>query len=179
MEKITAYKSLDGRILLTEEEALFSDDLHKLSIALRNCKIPFSELDYVYPFLSDLINRDKKDKGISDVRAILKKYLNMMSLENPQKKNKLYTNMVNLPEVGEDIYVPSSYFPSLGTPDDIGGLAEVVAVDTAKSPFLISVKEHENKSYNWTYLVENQSRLKKLFKNTRAFREFKTLPSKE
>lgn len=78
----------------------------------------------------------------------------------------------NLPKVGDDIYVPSAFFLSHGSDDQVGGLAKVerVRVSTHNPEIhFISVKE-VNGDYNWEqYLAPQQEELKERFGTSRAY----------
>lgn len=77
------------------------------------------------------------------------------------------------PEVGQDIYVESSFHISNGSADVRGGLARVTKVEnmnTVEDPrWFVSVAEHPGRSCNWTeHLSKIQDRLKEKFGSERA-----------
>lgn len=78
------------------------------------------------------------------------------------------------PEVGQDIYVNSSFHISHGSEDVVGGLAKVTKVerDTSggKEIWAVSVAEHPGILYNWCgHLEPQQEELKKEFGDKRAY----------
>ena len=69
------------------------------------------------------------------------------------------------PEIGQDIYVPTSLYMSHGRNDFQGGLCEVIAVEEtnwgSKPTIVVEVKEREGHNYNWTgCLAPNQEKYK-------------------
>lgn len=75
--------------------------------------------------------------------------------------------MKKMPEVGQKIYVHSSYYISHGSDDFVGGLATISAVKEGISagkpcPF-VSIEERPGVEYNWEFLEEEQEELKKQF----------------
>jgi len=68
------------------------------------------------------------------------------------------------PSVGDQIYVPTSWYIDRGEDDVHGGLATVVEV---KDSF-VTVAELPGRSFNWDWLQKHQEKLKKQFGNYRA-----------
>lgn len=81
-------------------------------------------------------------------------------------KNKVRTPV---PKVGEKIYVNSSFSISEGSRDVVGGLATVTEVDRKSGNIFISVKEHPNRDYNWEFLADEQTKLRKEFGRKMAY----------
>lgn len=84
-----------------------------------------------------------------------------------KKLRKVITKTV--PEVGDKIYVDSSFSISNGSSDVVGGLATVTKVDKEDYGIFVSVKEHPGHSYNWEILAENQNELRKEFGSKKAY----------
>lgn len=63
------------------------------------------------------------------------------------------------PELGQDVYVPSSLHLTHGEDDFAGGLCRIVRIDTETSadgsPF-VEVEEDPGTLHNWHYLLEHQ-----------------------
>ena len=82
-------------------------------------------------------------------------------------------NMKNtkyIPKVGDLVYVDTSLFVTHGEDDFIGGLCEVISVDThGEDIHRICVKEDPDTSHLWEYLGEMQDKLKKEFGNNRGY----------
>lgn len=71
--------------------------------------------------------------------------------------------MVEMPVVGESIYIPSTYFIGHGEDDIEGGLATIARVDIQEcsNPYntvFVAVKEAQGHVYNWQYLLSNQDK---------------------
>jgi len=86
---------------------------------------------------------------------------------------KVLVNTVTTPEIGDKIYVNSSYSISHGSDDFTGGLATVIKVYKSMSggdPNCLFVEIAEgNRSYNWTQVLsEDQKKLKKQFGKEKA-----------
>jgi hypothetical protein len=80
----------------------------------------------------------------------------------------------NIPVVGKDIYVDSSFSISHGSDDVVGGLAKVTKVTNSISGgekcHFVEVAEHPGHSYNWDqHLANMQDQLKKEFGRKRAY----------
>lgn len=77
------------------------------------------------------------------------------------------------PEVGQDVYVPTSLYLSHGADDFIGGLCEVIEVkdgiSAGKSVPFIRVKERPSTSYNWKRLLEKQESLQAEYGTRRGY----------
>lgn len=75
---------------------------------------------------------------------------------------------MELPKIGDKIYVPSACYISRGSDDIQGGIATISSVDISKTlpidnynSVMVGVKEIPNKGYNYRYLLEKQEELKK------------------
>jgi len=87
-------------------------------------------------------------------------------------KNKKY-----IPKVGDLVYVDTSLFVTHGEDDFIGGLCEVISVETyGEDNHRISVKEDPDTSHSWEYLAEMQDKLKKEFGKKRGYQRPDTRP---
>jgi len=79
------------------------------------------------------------------------------------------------PQIGDRIYVPSSFHISRGEDDVVGGLATITRVYKSMSGgdpncIFVDVEEHPNKGYNWTQRIsKDQKKLKKTFGKKRAY----------
>ena len=77
-----------------------------------------------------------------------------------------------IPKVGQKIYVDSHYYISHGSDDDEGGIATIESIKESisggKKCIFVTVKEHPGSSYNWEFLSEKQSALKKEFGKRKA-----------
>lgn len=109
--------------------------------------------------------RRRKDKPALRLIAAIKK-------RDKKHKNKLHTGL-DVPKIGEDIYIEGSMYIDHGEDDIAGGLGEVSKVTkemsggNAKTPF-IEIKEVPGRVYNWETLGPLQKELKKEYKKQRA-----------
>jgi len=76
------------------------------------------------------------------------------------------------PKVGQKIYVPSSFYVYRGEDDFEGGIATISSIEYDKhlpkdhfNHIMISIEERFNVGYNWNYLLENQKKWAKEYKN--------------
>jgi len=75
-----------------------------------------------------------------------------------------------VPEVGQDIYVGSSFYIDRGEDDVVGGLAEVVKVKPCVGGRIaIYVAEHPGHGYYWDVLQPKQAEYEKQFGEARAY----------
>lgn len=88
-----------------------------------------------------------------------------------------------LPEVGDKIYVGTSWYMSHGEDDVQGGLATVSKVEVDEkctneyNRVMVGVKEHPGHMYNLNHLLENQAKWKKEFKKSKAHPDPDNSPS--
>jgi len=82
---------------------------------------------------------------------------------------------MKLPKVGDTIYVDSSFYISHGEDDFVGGKCEISKVEISKrlpidhcNSIMIEVKERPGTLYNYKYLLEEQDKLKKEFRNKKG-----------
>jgi hypothetical protein len=130
--------------------------------------------DYVYSYKSDEAHDINKGGMCEQI-----KYLIRAEGETPFLKN-FNLNLEDLvytgkepPEVGDTIYVGSSFYIDHGEDDFEGGLAEVSEVKEMTSggkptPF-VSIKERPGTSYNWRILADEQEKLAKEFGTKRSY----------
>lgn len=95
------------------------------------------------------------------------------TLHGPIKTEKENGMETRLPNVGDEIYVPTELYLSHGMDDFCGGLARVTAVKEGisggKTVHFIQIAERPGSSYNWEqYLVLEQEKLKARFGKSRA-----------
>lgn len=85
--------------------------------------------------------------------------------------NKIYP----VPNVGDDVYVKSSFYMSHGVDDFVGGLCKVTRVFKSMSGgslvTFIEVDENPGVEYNWEFLYEMQDELKKQFGTNRGYQD--------
>ena len=76
-----------------------------------------------------------------------------------------------IPEVDDDIYVPSAYYLSHGVDDFEGGLCRIVKIECPEwskgTPF-VEVAERPGHSYNLDYLLGRQDELRERFGDKRG-----------
>ena len=76
-------------------------------------------------------------------------------------------NTLNMPKIGDKIYVDSHFYISEGSGDVTGGLATVSRVCkgiSVTAVIFVEVKEHPGHSYNWTqFLSKTQDILRKRY----------------
>lgn len=78
--------------------------------------------------------------------------------------NEADKEIVKIPEIGNKIYVPSSYSFSSPSEDVSGGLATIKNIEKlANGDFIINVEEHPNfkDRYGWKKLISEQDELMK------------------
>ena len=75
---------------------------------------------------------------------------------------------VQLPKVGQQIYVPTSLYIDRGEDDVQGGLATIERIEKNHGTTWIYVKEVPGRGYNLACLVEEQDDLKKEFGRKKA-----------
>lgn len=82
---------------------------------------------------------------------------------------------MNIPKIGDKIYIPSSYHISRGSDDVQGGLATISRVEISKTlpadhvnAIMVLVEEISGTSYNYKNLMEKQEELKKEFGEKKA-----------
>lgn len=71
---------------------------------------------------------------------------------------------MQLPKIGDKIYVDSHYYISHGSDDVEGGIATVSGVDKT----FVETEEHPGHAYNWKFLGPEQEGLKKKFGASKA-----------
>ena len=76
---------------------------------------------------------------------------------------------MKIPQVGDFIYIPSSYYLSRGRDDFEGGLCKIVSVKDGVSagktvPF-VEIRERPGARYNLHELLKKQDKLKERFGN--------------
>jgi len=81
--------------------------------------------------------------------------------------------MVTLPKVGDEIYVPSSFYISHGRDDVQGGKAIVARVEVREqypefNRYWVRVEELPGRCYNWGVLERDQEKLKERYGEVRA-----------
>lgn len=74
------------------------------------------------------------------------------------------------PVVGEQVYVPSSFYMSRGEDDFSGGLATIEKVECSfylppghHNYTMVGIKERPGVLYNWTALMDNQEAIAKAY----------------
>jgi hypothetical protein len=77
-----------------------------------------------------------------------------MERKNIQKRRK------ETPYVGQQIYVDSSFYIAHARDDFLGGLAIIANAWEEFGSTWISIKENPGITYGWTYLKEQQEKLK-------------------
>lgn len=77
---------------------------------------------------------------------------------------------------GDQMYIPSAFYISSGSKDRVGGLATIENIEVNKklgadhfNGVMVSFKEFPGSSFNYKYLLEQQSELKKEFGNKKAY----------
>lgn len=83
------------------------------------------------------------------------------------------TISLQLPKIGDDIYVPTAWFMSHGADDRMGGLAKVKEVkpgiSAGETVHYVRTEEFPHVAYNWEgSLAGEQEKLKKQFGERRA-----------
>lgn len=125
------------------------------------------------------MKKSEKQKSLDaiEARAIRRKDRPMIRLINEiRRRDKKTKNKLHIggapPSVGEDIYVPGSFYIDHGEDDTAGGLAEVTKVEFAPEinggTFEIEVAEFPNKGFYWNMVVDQQKKLKKEYGKQRA-----------
>lgn len=83
---------------------------------------------------------------------------------------------MDLPKIGDIIYVDSHLYIDHGEDDCIGGKATISAVTISKrlplehiNSIMVQIEEHPGTEYNWKILMEDQENLKKRFGNRWAY----------
>lgn len=102
-------------------------------------------------------------------KKILKLAKDLRSLDEKIKRTSFEGDGV--PEVGQDVYVPTQLYIDRGEDDIRGGLAEVKAVrpnQFRQGDTSLELVEFPGSSYHWNYLKGLQAELKKEFGNQRA-----------
>jgi hypothetical protein len=61
-----------------------------------------------------------------------------------------------LPEVGQEIYIPTSIYLSHGVDDFRGGLCRIMAIHELLGRAFVEVEEDPGTYHSWPYLVERQ-----------------------
>ena len=69
----------------------------------------------------------------------------------------------NIPEIGDIIYLNSKLYLSHGADDLSGGKARVISVSRQGDSYWIMTEVSPTRSYNWSYLSEQQEWLKSEF----------------
>lgn len=87
------------------------------------------------------------------------------------KKNRKFKE----PKIGDNIYVPSSYYVYRGADDFEGGLAVINKVEGSNhlpkehiNYWMVGIEERPSVMYNYNMLMEKQSELKKKYKGKTA-----------
>lgn len=80
---------------------------------------------------------------------------------------------MQVPKVGDMIYVESAFYIDHGEDDRVGGLAKVVKIQDGisagkKEPFVV-VEAFPYNSFNWCHLAPKQEELKKRFGRKKAY----------
>ncbi len=78
-------------------------------------------------------------------------------------KTKKITKTIKVPEVGDKIYVPSSFSISHGSDDFAGGKAAVKRVYKRYGVLFVDIEEG-NRGYNWEIIGPDQLKLRKEYK---------------
>ena len=79
-------------------------------------------------------------------------------------------NRKYIPKVGDHVYVDTSLHVTHGIDDFIGGLCEVISVETySNNLHRIQIKEDPDTSYSWEYLSELQDKLRNEFRENRGY----------
>jgi hypothetical protein len=102
-----------------------------------------------------------------EVEALLrrkKKLQNKMVKEEKPIRNPIKNIK---PKVGDKIYVGTSLHLSHGIDDVNGGLCTICKVEKGRSAghdtLFVAVEEHPGHSYNWEYIIENQTKWSRQF----------------
>lgn len=78
-------------------------------------------------------------------------------------------------KVGDDIYVPTSFYISHGEDDFVGGLCKIKSiVDDGKdgiNSIMITIEERPGCNYNYKSLLEDQEKLQKEFGTSRGYQD--------
>jgi len=73
------------------------------------------------------------------------------------------------PEVGEEIYIPTALYLTHGVDDFLGGLCRIirvkVGISAGKKTYFIEVEEDPDNLHNWRYILENQERWRREYKD--------------
>ena len=69
----------------------------------------------------------------------------------------------NIPKIGDIIYLDTQLHLSHGIDDLRGGRARVISVNKEHGSYWITTEVDPSSSYKWSYLNEEQDRLKKEF----------------
>ncbi len=75
------------------------------------------------------------------------------------------------PEVGADVYVPSSLYLTHGEDDFAGGLCRIVRIDRELSPHgapYVEVEEDPGTLHSWSYLLEHQDEWRERYGDRRG-----------
>jgi hypothetical protein len=76
------------------------------------------------------------------------------------------------PNVGDDIYVPGSYYLTHGRDDFAGGLVRVTAVTgdefDGRTRYWIEIEEQPGTTYNWDVLEPEQAKLRARYGDNRG-----------
>ncbi len=78
-----------------------------------------------------------------------------------------------MPQIGQDVYIPTSLYLYHGVDDFSGGLCRIIGIKEdmsggRKIPF-VEVDERRSHWYNWEILMEQQEELRKRHGNRRGY----------
>lgn len=76
---------------------------------------------------------------------------------------------LKIPEVGDDIYIPTALYVYRGRDDIIGGLTRVIAVQKEGRYIWVTVAACPHGRYSWDYLAGIQEKLKEEFGTQHAY----------
>jgi len=89
-----------------------------------------------------------------------------------EKNKKNLESKLNLPQIGKDVYIPTSLYMGHGRDDFQGGLCKVIKIEegisAGKKAYFIEVAERPGHMYNWEFLQEDQKELKKEYGKRRG-----------
>lgn len=134
-------------------------------------------------FLSDheLPNNEENQYIIRLAMTNAIKWYMIDELSDAQEKNKVLDRICKnsqeivkmldkstLPKVGDEIYVPTSLYIDHGANDFIGGICTISHIQIDMYGVMVFIKERPGRSYPWDYLLKNQEKWKKEYKQKRG-----------
>jgi hypothetical protein len=74
---------------------------------------------------------------------------------------------MNKPEIGQKIYVGSSFYIGHGEDDFVGGICTINKIENgigkSANEYYVGIKERQYHSYNYNYLLEHQEEWKEQY----------------